>query len=178
MKVNVLNEAVKYGVIAGLITLLTTFGAWGLADTGGFVSITGIVNFIPYVIIILIITGLNLRKANDNVLTFKDALKFAFAAYVIVAVIEAIGTYALYNWIDHDLTAKAFEIGKEKTLKLMQKLGASDQSIEETVKKMDKEGMDTGFKKIFLGLGYTLIWYFCKSLLLALVIRKEQKFED
>jgi hypothetical protein len=178
MKVNVLKEAVKYGVIAGLITLLINYGAWGLTDTAGFVSITGIVNFIPFIIILLIVTGLNLRKANDNVLTFKDALKFAFAAYVIVALFEAVGTYVLYNLVDTGLTAKSFEIGKEKAIKMMQTFGASDQKIEEATKKMDKDGVDTGFKKIFLGMGYSIIWYFCKSLLLALVIRKEQKFED
>ncbi len=178
MKVNVVKEGAKYGLIAGLITLLVTYGAWGLTDTAGFVSITGILNFIPFVIIILIITGINLRKANGNVLTFKEALKFAFVAYVIVAVMEAVGTYVLYNWVDHELTAKSFEIGKEKAIKMMEKFGASEQQIEATKVKMDKEAMDTGFKKVFLGLGITIVWGFCKALLISLVIRREEKFED
>ena len=178
MKVNVVKEGAKYGLIGGLITLLITYAAWGLTDTAGFVNITGIVNFIPFVIVILIITGINMRKANNNVLTFKDALKFAFVAYVVVAVMEALGTYVLYNWIDHDLTAKSFEIGKEKAIKMMEKFGASEQQIEETKIKMDKEGMDTGFKKTFLGLGMVLIWDFCKALLISLIIRREEKFED
>ncbi len=178
MKVNVAKEGVKYGFIGGLITLLVTYAAWGLTDTNGFINITGILTFIPFVIIILIIAGLNLRKANGNTLSFKDALKFAFAAYVIVALMEAIGTYVLYNWVDHDLTARSFEIGKEKALKMMQKFGMSDQQVDEAMKKMDKEGPETGFKKIFLGTGIALIWDFCKSLLIALVIRREEKFED
>ena len=178
MKVNVVKEGVKYGLIGGLITLLLMYGAWGLTDTAGFVNISGIVTFVPYMIVILIITGINLRKSNNNVLTFKDALKFAFVAYVILAVTEAVGTYILYNWVDHDLTAKTFEIGKEKAIKMMSKFGASEQQIEETRIKMDKEGMDTGFKKVFLGLGIAIVWDFCKSLLIALVIRREEKFED
>lgn len=178
MKVNVVNEGVKYGIIGGLIYLLTTFGAWGLCSTSGFVSATGIINFIPYMIVILIVTGLSLRKQNDNVLTYKDALKFVFVAYVVIAVTEAIGTYILYNLVDPQLTPKVAEIGKEKALKMMEKFGSSEQSMADAAKKIDADSKETGFKKIFLGMGFSLIWYFCKSLLLALVIRKEEKFAD
>ena len=44
--------------------------------------------------------------------------------------------------------------------------------------KVEAEPKHTSFKQIFLGLGITLIWNFCKSLLISLVIRKEAKFED
>ncbi len=178
MKINVAKEGVKYGIIGGLIILLVTYGSWGLCTVPTFLSVSTIFNFIPYMIVILIVAGLGLRKKNDNVLTFKDALKFAFLTYVIIALTEAVGTYILYNVLDHDLTAKAFEVGKEKMVKMLQKFGTSDEKIEEAVKKMDKDGANTDLKKIVLGTGYTLIWYFCKSLLIALVIRREQKFED
>ena len=178
MKVNVVNEGVKYGIIGGLLFLLINFGAWGIGSTATFVSVIGISSFIPYVIIILIVMGLKLRKANDNLLPFKDALKFAFVAYLIIALTEAVGNYVLYNFLDHDLTAKVFEISREKALKMMQKFGASDQQVEDAMKKMDSESKQTTFKTVFLGLGLAIVWNFVKSLLIALVIRKEEKFAE
>jgi len=178
MKVNVINEGIKYGIIGGLIFLLINFGAWGLGSTATIVSAISISSFVPYMIVILIIVGLSLRKQNDNLLTFQNALKFAFVAYIVVALTEAIGNYVLFNFVDHDLTAKVFEISKDKALKMMQKFGASDQQIDEAMKKMDADSKQTTFKTVFLGLGLALVWNFCKALLIALVIRKEEKFAD
>jgi hypothetical protein len=178
MKVNVVKEGSKYGLIGGLLFLLINYGTWGLGSTATFVSVIGISSFIPYMIAILIITGFSLRKANNNVLTFQDALKFAFVAYIIISLTEAVGNYVLYNFLDHNLTAKVFEISKEKALKLMQKFGASDQQVDDAMKKMDADTKETTFKNVILGLGLALVWGFCKSMLVALIIRKEEKFAE
>ena len=178
MKVNVINEGLKYGLIGGLLFLLINYGAWGLSSTSSFVTTISISSFVPYVIIILIIAGLSLRKANGDILTFQDALKFAFVAYIIIALIEAFGNYVLFNFLDHDLTAKVFEISREKAIKMMDKFGTSDAQKEEALKKMDSESKQTTIKTVVLGLGLALVWNFCKSLLIALVIRKEEKFAD
>lgn len=178
MKINASKEGVKYGLIGGLIYLVITYGAWVLTDTRGFVNITSIAGFIPYMIVILIVAGISLRKKNNNILTFKDALKFVFTAYVIIALIEALGNYILYNVLDHDLTARVFEIGKEKARKMMEMFGQSDEKTEEAMRKMDKDAKETSFKMVFLGLGYNLIWSFVKSLLISLIIRREEKFTD
>ena len=111
-------------------------------------------------------------------MSFQEALKFTFLAYVIYALIEAIGNYVLYALVDPDLTAKVMEITMQKTMKMMERFGASEQQLEEAMSKVKEEPKHTSFKQIFLGLGITLIWNFCKSLLISLVIRKEAKFED
>lgn len=178
MKPNLNQTAITYGVITGLIYLALTFGAWAVGTTDNFVSITGITTFIPYVIVTLIIVGIKLRKSNDNLLSFQEALKFTFLAYVIYAIIEAIGNYVLYAMVDPDLTAKVMEITMKKTMKMMEAFGASEQQMEEAVGKVEAEPKHTSFKQIFLGLGITLIWNFAKSLLISLVIRREAKFED
>jgi uncharacterized membrane protein len=117
MKPNLNQTAITYGIITGLIYLALTFGAWSIGSTDTFVSITGITTFIPYVIVTLIIVGIKLRKSNDNLLSFQEALKFSFLAYVIYALIEAIGNYVLYALVDPDLTAKVMEITMQKTMK-------------------------------------------------------------
>ncbi len=178
MKPNFNQTAITYGVIAGLIFLAINFGAWALADTPTYVSALGITTFIPYVIVLLIVGGIRLRKQNENLMTFSEALKFTFLAYVIYALIEAIGNYVLYAIVDPDLTSKVLEITLQKTQKMMEAFGASAQQTEDAISKAQKEPQTTSFKQVIVGLGTSLIWNFIKSLLISVIIRREPKFDD
>jgi hypothetical protein len=177
MKINVVNEGVKWGSVCGLIAVLIMYGSWAAGLTT-FVGVQFWANFIPYMIVIIIIAGLQLKKRNDGILPYSQALKFSFLCYVIVALIVAVATYVLYNLIDKELTQKSLQIAMEKTRAMMEKFGASEEDIAKAMKRTEDSGSDTGFGKIFLGTGLFLIWDFCKSLLIALAIRKEEKFAD
>ncbi|MES2004815.1 MAG: DUF4199 domain-containing protein [Bacteroidota bacterium] len=177
MKVNVVNEGIKYGSICGLIAVLIMYGSWA-AGLNTFVSIQFYTAFIPFMIAVIIIGGLQVKKQNGGILPYSQALKFSFLSYVIAALIVAIATYILYNLIDKELTMKSLQVGLEKTRSMMEKFGASEEDIDKALKRAQEDGAQgTGFKKIFLGTGLFLIWDFCKSLLISLVIRKEEKFE-
>ncbi|WP_153798584.1 DUF4199 domain-containing protein [Foetidibacter luteolus] len=173
MKDIINSYGIKFGIINGLIAAGLMFGTWA-AGLDVFVTYQFASSFIPFMIVILIIAGLNLRRNNGGVLPFKDALRFAFLSYVIAAVIYAIGNYILFNLVDKELTEKAFNLSLEKTKLMMEKLKTSDEEIEKTLEKAREGKGDTGFKTIFLGFGIGLIWDFVKSLLIAIIIRKEK----
>jgi len=101
-------------------------------------------------------------------------LKFVFLAYVITAVIVAIGTYVLYNVIDKDLSNKSFQVALDKTQEMMSKFGASEEQTEQAIADAKAKQTETDFKTVFLGLGLQLIWAFVKSLLISIVIRKNK----
>ncbi len=176
MKVNVVNEGLKFGAICGLIAVLLMYGSWTMG-LSTFVSVTFWTTFVPFMIGIILYGGFQLRKQNDNLLPFKEALKFSFLSYVVAALIVALATYVLYNIIDKELTQKSMQVGLEKMRATMEKFGANEEDIAKSLKKTEESSKDTGIGKIFLGMGLGLIWDFCKSLLMALVIRKEEKFE-
>jgi hypothetical protein len=170
--VSFIREGVKIGLINGAIALVLMFGSY-FAGIETFVSTEFISSFIPYMIIILIVYGFQLRKRNGGYLSFKEGLQYAFMSYVIVTVLVGLGTYVLYNLIDKDLTQKSFEIGLERTRSFMQNLGVNPEEIDKEVERMGTP-KDTGIANIFLGMGQQLIWHFVKSLLIALVIRREK----
>jgi len=176
-KANLTNESIKWGIIAGLLFSLIQITSWTLGIKK-YVSVVGIETFTPYIIIIFLIAGLSIRKRNGGFLSFQEGLKFVFLAYVIVVVIEGINNYILYNILDKDLTAKVIEEGKEKMIKMMQKFGAPQEKIDEAMKSANSERKQTDLKNILLGTGMSLIWYFVKSLLITLVIKKEQKLDE
>jgi hypothetical protein len=177
MKVNLINEGAKYGLICGLTAVLIMFGSWAAGITT-FTTVSFYTAFVPYMIVIILIGGFQIRKQNEGYLSFAEGLKFSFMAYVVAALLIAVSTYVLYNILDKELTAKSGQIALEKTRGMMEKFGASEDDIEKTMKTSEGSMQETGFKKIFLGTGVGLIWDFCKALLISLVLKKEQKFVD
>jgi hypothetical protein len=178
MKVNIAKEGMKYGVICGLFAIVIMYGSWGMG-LQTFVSVHFITTFIPFMIAILLIGGFQVRKKNGGYLSFAEGIKFAFLAYVITEIILGIGTYILYNLIDKDLTIKSFKVGLEKTRAMMQSVGATPEQINKAIADAEAKSPDkTGAGTIFMGIGLGLIWDFIKSLLITLVIKKEEKFDS
>ena len=172
--INFIREGAKVGVINGAIALALLFGSYYMGlDT--FVSVQFIERFLPYMIIILIVYGLQLRRRNGGLLAFKEALQFTFVSYVVAAVIIAIGTYVLFNLVDKDLTRKAFEASIERSRQLMERMGGDTAVIDKEVQRAGGTPKDTTIGTIFLGTGQSLIFSFMKSLLISLVIRRERR---
>jgi hypothetical protein len=173
--VNFIREGLKIGLINGAFALLIMYTTYYMGlDT--YVNVQMYANFVPYMIIILIVYGLQLRKRAGGFLAFKEAIQFTFFSYVIAAVVIAIGTYVLYNIIDKDLTQKSFQLGLEKTRSFMQRMGAPQEEIDKALENAKKGPGDTGLGTILMGTGMGLIWDFVKSLLISLIIKKEKPF--
>lgn len=173
MKVNLVNQGVTYGILLGLIELVLMYGGWAFG-INIFVTIQFWSAFIPYLILILIFVGLQIRKNNDGYLSFKEAIKFIFLSYAVTALIVAIGTYILYNIIDKDLSNKSFQVALQKTQEMMSKMGANEEQTNKAIADAKSKQTETNLSTIFLGLGLQLIWAFVKALLIALVIKKEK----
>jgi hypothetical protein len=169
---NFIREGVKIGVVNGIIALLLMYGSYSMGlDT--FVTEQFFSNFIPYMIVILIITGFRVRKKNGGYLAFREALQYSFVSYVIAALLMAVGTYILYNMVDKNLTQSSFDLSMHKIENAFRSLGMSEDQIQKELGKRDPQKTDIG--TIVLGVGYGLIWDFVKSLLISLIIRKEKK---
>ena len=178
MENNNIKQGVTYGIVGGLIFLALSFGLWAVGSVENYVAVTGVTTFIPYLFIILLVVGFKLRKDNGGLYSFKEALQFTFVAYVVFALIEAVGTYVLYALVDPEMTAKVIEIAIAKTMQMMEKFGASEAQIEETIKKMQAEPKVTSFKQVFLGLGLAIVFGFIKALVLSIIVKKNEEVPD
>lgn len=156
---NFIREGVKIGVINGVIALLLMYGSY-YAGLDVFVSVQLYANFIPYMMIILIIYGFQLRSKNEGYLSFKEGLQYSFMSYVIVALLLAVGTYILFIVIDPGLTQRAFDFSVKKN------------KLEKVIDKnvIQKTTLGT----IIVGIGYSLILNFIASLIVSVIIRREK----
>lgn len=166
------RDALIYGLIGGIIFVLLHFGAWFLG-VQTYISVSRFEKVVPYVILLFIFGGLQLKKRNGGFLPYSEALKFAFLAFIIVVIIEAISNYILFNVVDKNLTTSLLDFTKEQTVQLLKKVGSSQDQIDQAVKNITSD-KETNFKTIFLGMGISIIWSFGKAALIALVIRKEK----
>jgi Protein of unknown function (DUF4199) len=170
-QINLIREGVKIGLINGAITLLLMYGGY-FAGITTFVNIQFIDTFLPYMIIILIVYGFQLRKRYGGYLTFKEALQYSFMSYVIAGIMVAIGTYILYVLIDKNLTQKSFDISIQKMREFSKNMGVPEDKIDKELG--SKEPQTTTIGTIILGMGYRFILDFVKSLIIALIIRREK----
>jgi hypothetical protein len=177
MKPNIVNEGLKYGAICGLAAILITYCSWAMG-INVFMSVSLWSKFVPYMLVIILLAGFNIRKQNGGILAFAQALKFTFLCYVIAELLFAVSNYVLYNLIDTTLAGEVMTRSIEGTRKFMEKMGAPEAKIDEAIKDMQTKGNVMSFGKILLGMGIYLVWDFVVSLLISLVIRKEEKFTE
>jgi hypothetical protein len=178
MENNNIKHGITYGIVGGLIFLALSFGLWAMGSVENYVAVTGVTTFIPYLFIILLVVGFKLRKDNGGLYSFKDTLQFTFVAYVIYSIIESIGTYVLFALVDPDMTAKVIEIAIAKAVQMMEKFGAPEAQIEETIKRMQAEPKVTSFKQVFLGLGLAIVFGFIKALVLSVIVKKNEEVPE
>ena len=169
--------AIKFGVISGLIYLLLSIVLWTLG-IGTYASFLTWYTWLPVIFIIILVGGFQRRKETGGFLTFKDALKYAFLAYVIYELFYAGTTILLYNILDKNLGKNVMEHTLESVRKMMERFGASEEQIDKAMERAKEQSAEQGFKQIITGLGIGLILDFIKSLIISLIIRKEKSPED
>ena len=60
------------------------------------------------------------------------------------------------------------------TADMMKRFGAPQTQIDDAIAKSHKQQETTGNKNILLGIGINLVWDFIKSLLVAVIVKKER----
>lgn len=172
----VLREALKFGIIAGVINAIVHFALWKTGAATYFKMI-GIYKFIPIFTILFFVAAMQLRKKLAGYISFQEGLKFAFMAFVIFEVLVGVTNFTLFNIIDPGFQEKVGAEAIKMSRELALKMGGA-----EAAKEMDKN-MDAqlaaakdklGFAKIAMGIGLMLVWDFILSLLIAVIVKKER----
>jgi len=169
--------ALLYGIIAGLIYCILSTACWS-AGIDTYASFLIWYTWLPVIFILTLIACFNYRKQNGGYITLKEALKFAFIIYITYEIIYAIYFFILYQFIDPTLNDKVLKATIEKTKSFMEKMGSSDDQINDAIKRI-QEGKSTSVaQQVFLGFGFAIIYDFIKALIVALIVKRDKKFEE
>jgi hypothetical protein len=131
---------------------------------------------VPVVFILTLSVSFIYRRQKGGYVTMKEVLKFAFLIYVAYEIIYAIYFFILYQLIDPGLNDKVLQATVEKTKSFMERMGSSDDQIDDTIKRI-QEGKSTSVtQQTLLGFGFAIIYDFIKSLIIALIVKRDKKF--
>jgi len=130
------KNGIKFGVIAGIFSVLMTAGIY-IIDlnlfTAWWLGILSILIYIAIGITLMITT----KKALNNIYSFKDAFTTYFVYALIGIVISLLFNILLFNVIDPSAKETIKELSIEAAVNMMKKFNTPTSVIKEAVEKME-----------------------------------------
>ena len=169
------SKGINFGLGYGLYLILLTLYAY-VIDLNFFASFW----FLGLFIFGFFINGLwvigSLKKAQEGLVTFKEAFTVFFISNALALLLSTIITILIFIVIDPELQTTVKELTITKTTEIMENLGAPTDAIDQTIESLRKED---NFSLIAQVKGYfsTLAISSIMGLLLALILKKKEEEE-
>ena len=174
-----IQSAVRPGIILGLVSLVLTYVAYFIDSSylaSGYFGLVALVLFFA----LIIYFGKEYRNELGGFMTFGVAFNFSFFTILTSGVLGLIGTILLFHVIDPSLPQVLGEITFESQLEMMEKFGASPDSLAPEVLDEMREASASNFTLVgqLKGFGIGLIAYAIIALILGAILKKRDKSLD
>lgn len=166
------KNGIKFGVIAGIFSVLTTaliyiidlklFTAWWL----------GILSIFIYIAIGIYLM-VKTRKELNNVYSFKQAFTTYFIYAIVGIAISLVFNIILFNVIDPGAKEAVKELSIEAAVGMMKKFNAPTAQIKEAVAKME-ETNQFDVLELIKGSAFSIIFSSILGLILAAIFKKDK----
>jgi hypothetical protein len=171
------KNAIKYGIIAGLVPILYTLIAY-LVNIELFVNFFAGIGIWVLMIVILIIAVSATKKEMGGYVSFKDAFSTFILSYSFGALLSTIFSILIFVVVDPEVSAEITELTIEKSVEMMERFGTPEDQIDAQVEAMESQNsFDTiGILKSF-ALG--IVIYAILGLIVAAIMKKNRpEFEN
>jgi Protein of unknown function (DUF4199) len=166
------NPILQYGLLSALLGIVMFLALY----LGGTKLFTSPIAYVGYLIPIVfaVLACIKQKKQQAGYLKFGEALKASFGVFVITSLVTTLFTYILLNYIDTEFAASMKEYSMEVTENMMKKFGASQEQIDQAVQKASEKDQFSLSSQL-LGFALGCIFWFVISLIISLIVRKENK---
>lgn len=170
------QAAIKPGITMGLVSLAVTFIAYFIDSTllaSGWFALVALIIFFSLVIYF----GKQYRAEIGGFMTFGTAFNFSFIAILISGIIGLIGQILLFQVVDPELPGVLADASFNTTIEMMEKFGASADSLPpDALDKMREDTMN-GFTPVgqIKAFGIGIIFYAIIALILGAILKKKDK---
>lgn len=156
--------AVKFGLIAAAVNVAYALIAYLVDETLFSNWSIGIgVMLIPF--IVKIVGVFQARSAMGGYIEFKDAFSVYLVASLISILISTVMNITLFHVIDPELGDRVQERTIENTIGMMERMGSPQETIDETIDRMESEEQFS-LNKQLMG----VLWYLLIQAVLGLII--------
>lgn len=169
------NNALKFGLIAGIIPILYTLYAY-------LIDLTLMVNFFSGIgmwivmMVIFILSVSKTKKALGGFITFKNAFSTFILSYLVSAVLSGLFSILLFVVIDPEVSEQINELTIEKSVEMMERFGTPEAEIDRQVEAMEGQNnfnMMGILKSMLMGI---LIYSVLGLIIAAIMKKKEPEF--
>ncbi|MBI2271222.1 MAG: DUF4199 domain-containing protein [Bacteroidetes bacterium] len=172
------DPGIKYGLIAGFIGILLQAFTYLMGVQFMATWWVGILILVA-IITMYVILSLRIRKDMGGYITFKDAFIKTFVMCIIAGTISTLFGLLLYHVIDPELPDKLQNAIMEKTMTMMENMGAPQEKIDEVAEQLQEAGnnfsVGAQIKNYFVGILFGAIF----ALIMGAIIKKARPvFED
>jgi len=162
-----------YGVIGGLLFAAICFGCWKGGDEV-FANFLFWYRFLPVILILFLVGAFQRRKQLGGYMTVREALAFAFLAYVVYEILYAAVTVLLFNIFDPHLQERLLPIILKRSRESLERMQAPANDINKMLEETRKDFQGTFTpKQIILGFGMSVVYDFIKSIIIALISQRK-----
>ncbi|MFT6815330.1 MAG: uncharacterized membrane protein (DUF106 family) [Sphingobacteriales bacterium] len=166
------QHVVKYGLILSMVSIAITMILYLINYE---LLAKGWVGLIILAVILglLIIVGNKYRESIGGFMSFKEGFKLTFLTLAISILIGTLFNIVLYHVIDTELGSKLDEVIMTNTAEMMEKFGAPESSIDETLQNLSENSNFTIKKQLFSMLWSLLIGGGIISLIVGAIIKRK-----
>ena len=165
--------SIRNGLIIGGVSVLLSLVFWVVDPLMQYTNSWVAFGLFVIVIVLLVILGIETRKAAGGYWTFAEAFKSLLLTSVIVSIITILFHYILNAFIDPTLPQRAADAIGEKLTDQLSSAGLSQDKIDEMVAAMPAKLAPT-LKNEAVNLGLGLLVYAVIDLIIAAIIKKNQ----
>lgn len=131
------KNALQYGLISGVVAVLTTTYLYLNPELFGSMALG--FSIIGFYIILGIYLMIKTKKELGGNYSFKDAFTTYFVYAVVGILISTVFTVILYNFIDPSAKEIVKEVTIKSTVGTMEKFGTPKAAMEEAIKKLEEQ---------------------------------------
>jgi hypothetical protein len=167
------KNGIKFGLISGLISILSTslIYALNLELFGSMMFGFGMIAFYIALGVFVVSTT---KKELKGIISFKEAFTSYFLYALIGVLIANFFNYILFNFIDAGAKDQLLEITMRNTVEIMEKYGSPKDAIAETVKKL-QENDQFSIGSILKGSVFSVLFSSIIGLIIAAIFKTKTK---
>ncbi len=166
------KHAISQGVIGGLILVAINLLIY-VIDPMLMANWWLTLVFIPLIFVVLLVIGLNIRKAEGGYLKFGKAFLSVFIAALIMSLLSTIWNIVLFNVVDPGLAEALMETMADKMLAMMERLGAPVEDIEDEMQKgFEEAAAQFQISGQILGFFTGAFWWALGALIVGAIVKK------
>jgi uncharacterized membrane protein (DUF485 family) len=176
-KTTLLNHSLMWGLIFGIVSIIFSLILWFLNILPSNLLIMFLLLLINIILTIVFVV-IGIKKYRDGVLGGKIDFGNAFLTGLLIVIFASVlsGIYnVVFNIaIDPQYYERTIQASKDWTSEFMMKKGVPEDTIEETLNKIDKKAKPTPFKMFRSGLIGSIIFGVIICLITAAVLKKDE----